>query len=249
MPCLGGDDRTPEGYTGDVDSDDEDGYFSAKPKNGNDEVPTTLQVPVLPDINAAVDQQSTTDAPAPSTLISADELQPATTPASSEATVVETRAPTAAAAAAEAGAAKAIIQEDVKDLDDPADPDHDWDDLDVYDFGPEPQEEEWEAWNGWGCMHKYKKLTTRDLEENWLAGLGLCKKIELECMTCFEAMYLDAVAAVGEEVKEKEKSKKDRVFECTVCGVIQCWKCRKLALRQLAVFREGADKAMAEGEQ
>ncbi len=150
-----------------------------------------------------------------------------------------------------------------RNLDDPDDPDHDWEAED-FDFGDEPEDA---GWDTWGCMHRFKDFTADDVPDQWLVALDKAKATAVECMGCFKTVSIEPMKPLGpktyeectakeqeriedagkdageteakEARKQKRRTQKNGAFECRGCGVIHCFGCRRMAVRQVSSYRKG----------
>ena len=117
-------------------------------------------------------------------------------------------------------------------------------------------------------MHRFKDFTAEDMPDRWLANIDTSKITAIECMSCFKTVNVGPLKPLGPQTlaeweaeqqdlrargldgaaetdakfarKQKRRTQKTGAFECRECGIIHCWWCKRMAVRQMSKYRKGA---------
>ena len=116
-------------------------------------------------------------------------------------------------------------------------------------------------------MHRFKDFTADDMPDRWLANIDKSKTTAIECMGCFTTINVGPLKPLGPQTfgeweadqqeqsargldvsaeadaklgkEQKRRTQKTGAFECRECGVILCYWCKRMAVRQLSKYRKG----------
>lgn len=149
---------------------------------------------------------------------------------------------------------------ETENLDDPAL--RDWE-AESIDFGDEPNDESHDIW---GCRHQFRDFEKQHIPEFWQAGVDPKTPGDLEvgCLSCFknakvwetkedeqasgssnnqmETKKDDEKPIIPEENLPKKKTDTNHcAFECQLCGVVYCGKCKKAAIKKMRKEKRADD--------
>lgn len=197
-----------------------------RPKTVCEQTPCDGQEDAVDDEPDNEEEDDDDDSSSDSDPDDADADADARIPAHDQAAEPESTTPndTAAAPTTTSPAASEPQRPPVTDLDDPAT--HDWQATGQW-FGDEPDDQELDIF---GCYHHFRLFTSKEAPRSWFKGFDPAGDTVLECLCCFENVTISAKSA--ERVRE-------RVWDCTSCGIVCCNKCKGEVVGRLQTWLGG----------